>query len=268
MFFSLSKLLWVAITPSNVFFGLILIGALALSTRFRRAGMWSLGAGLALVFSCGVLPIGTLLKLPLENRFAVLSHADARPDAIIVLGGSIDPVTTRERGGQVAVRGAATRLTEAVALARLYPDARIYFTGGSASLIQDDSTPDEARDALTLFKAMGIDPGRVVIERQSRNTHENAANLRGLFRDAPGQRVLLITSAWHMPRAFGIFRAQGYSVVAYPVDFETRNTWRELLRPQGMISQGLESTDRAMREWVGLLVYWLVGKTDALLPGP
>ena len=70
-----------------------------------------------------------------------------------------------------------------------------------------------------------------------------------------------------MPRSVGVFRAAGFAVEAFPVDYRTRGAI-DLLRPFSTLGDGLRRTDTAMREWVGLLVYWLTGRTTELLPAP
>ena len=83
----------------------------------------------------------------------------------------------------------------------------------------------------------------------------------------PGKRWLLITSAYHMPRAMGAFRQAGFDVEPWPVDYRTRGT-ADLTRPFDKVSEGLRRVDVATREWVGLLAYWVTGRSDALFPGP
>jgi uncharacterized SAM-binding protein YcdF (DUF218 family) len=83
----------------------------------------------------------------------------------------------------------------------------------------------------------------------------------------PGERWLLVTSAYHMPRSMGVFRAAGFPVEAYPVDWRTRGS-QDVWRPFSTLGSGLERADTAMREWVGLLAYWLTGRSAALFPGP
>ena len=76
-----------------------------------------------------------------------------------------------------------------------------------------------------------------------------------------------MTSAYHMPRAIGVFRAEGFRVEAYPVDWRTRGV-ADLTRPFATLGDGLRRTDTAMHEWIGLLIYWATGRTAELLPGP
>jgi uncharacterized SAM-binding protein YcdF (DUF218 family) len=83
----------------------------------------------------------------------------------------------------------------------------------------------------------------------------------------PGERWLLLTSAFHMPRAVAVFRAVGFPVEPYPVDWRTTGP-ADLFRPYPSVSEGLRRTDVAVREWVGLLLYRLTGKTAELFPAP
>ena len=90
---------------------------------------------------------------------------------------------------------------------------------------------------------------------------------KAILKPKAADRYLLVTSAWHMPRAIGAFRKAGYDVVAYPVDFRTSgpdDTWR----PNSAIYNGLERVDQATKEWLGLLVYRLSGRSSELFPAP
>ncbi len=83
----------------------------------------------------------------------------------------------------------------------------------------------------------------------------------------PSERWLLVTSAYHLPRALGAFHQVGFAVEPYPVDWRTRGS-EDALRPFASVGEGLRRTDTAVREWVGLLVYWLSGQSSELFPGP
>jgi uncharacterized SAM-binding protein YcdF (DUF218 family) len=104
------------------------------------------------------------------------------------------------------------------------------------------------------------------LELRSRNTEENAAFTKELVKPKAGERWLLVTSAEHMPRAVGCFRQAGFPVEAYPVSWHTRK--QVSLRPGPVFSYGLARLDIATHEWIGLLTYWLTGRTSELLPGP
>lgn len=265
MFFYLSKVGWFFLQPSNLLIAVAVVGGLLLAGRFRRLGGWLLGIALAGLVVCGFSPLGHLLILPLDERFPQWTQGDGPPpDGIIVLGGSFDTAVSAGRG-VVALNEAGERLTAFAELARRYPDAKLVFTGGSGSIVFDRST--EADTASSLFAGLGLDETRFILEDQSRNTWQNAVFTKELVEPKPGERWLLVTSAWHMPRAIGCFREIGFDVEAYPADFRTRG-WNDLWRPFDTASEGLRRVDTAMREWVGLVAYRLTGRIPSLLPGP
>jgi uncharacterized SAM-binding protein YcdF (DUF218 family) len=174
----------------------------------------------------------------------------------------MDEQVTAARG-RAALNDAAERLVAFAELARRHPQARLVFAGGSASLTGSRLT--EADAAEVYFREIGLDPGRVIYENRSRNTWENAVFTRALVEPKPGERWLLVTSAAHMPRSMGIFRRVGFPVAAFPVDYRTTgHGWRF----HGRAGGALELVDSAVHEWIGLVVYRLADKTDALFPAP
>jgi uncharacterized SAM-binding protein YcdF (DUF218 family) len=264
MFFYLSKILGFFAIPSNLVIVLGICGALLLRTRFARAG-WRLAIGSLIVLGIiGLSPVGNALIIPLEQRFPPWNDARGAPDGIVVLGGAISPDVSAARQ-QPALTEAAERMTAAVELARRYPNARILFSGGTGELISSGAT--EAEAARRLWEALGIESGRITVEDQSRNTIENAVFSKELVKPKPGERWLLVTSGYHMPRAIGVFRKAGFAVEAYPVDWRTRGS-EDFLLPFSTLGDGLRRTDTAVREWVGLAIYWLTGRSSELFPGP
>ncbi|MGO9401470.1 MAG: YdcF family protein [Xanthobacteraceae bacterium] len=264
MFFILSKILGFFAAPSNLFISVGLLGLVLLCTRFTRLASWLIVTSLVLIAIAGLSPLGNALILPLEDRFPPWDPSHGAPDGIVVLGGAISSGVSAARGA-VALDEAAERITATAELARRYPDARIIFSGGSGSLFERDGP--EAPFAVRQLEALGVPHDRIIAEEQSRNTIENAAFSLLLASPKPGERWLLLTSAYHMPRAMAAFRAVGFPVEAYPVDWRTRGPM-DLQRGFPMLSEGLRRTDAAVREWVGLVVYRLTGQSRELLPGP
>jgi uncharacterized SAM-binding protein YcdF (DUF218 family) len=265
MFFILAKIVGFFALPSNVLISLGLLGILLIATRFARTGRKLAVASLILIAIAGWSPLGNALILPLEERFPPWDPSRGAPTGIICLGGALDTVVSPERG-EVALNEAAERMTAVAELARRFPDARIAFTGGSGRLVYGGTTT-EAELAARLFASFGIARERITLEDKSRDTLENARFTRELVNPKPGERWLLVTSAHHMPRSVGLFRASGFPVEAFPVDYRTRGAV-DLLRPFSPLSDGLRRTDTAMREWVGLVVYRLTGRTTELFPAP
>lgn len=264
MFFLLSKIPGFFAVPSNAVATICAIGLSLLLTRWRRAGLRLLAAGAALLLVFGYSPLGNLLLLPLSERFPAWQAEGPAPDGIIVLGGAIDSELTAARGA-LEMDASAERIVAMLQLARRYPTARIVFSGGSASLLR--RPVPEGPIAGRLLEEFGTSRDRIVIEDRSRTTAENAAFTRALVTPKSGERWLLVTSAFHMPRSIGAFRKAGFEVEAYPVDWRTGGTGDALL-PFAKLSAGLARTDVAVHEWIGLIGYWATGRSSALFPGP
>jgi len=264
MFFTLSKVLGFFAAPSNFLISIGVLGLVLLCTRFTRLASWLIVTSLVLLVIAGLSPLGNALILPLEDRFPPWNPSHGAPDGIVVLGGAISPGVSEARNA-IALDEAAERITATAELARRYPDARIIFSGGSGALLEREGP--EAPFAVRQLMALGVAHDRITAEEQSRNTLENAAYARLLANPKPGERWLLVTSAYHMPRAIAAFRAEDFAVDAYPVDWRTRGAG-DLQRGFSTLSEGLRRTDVATREWVGLVVYRLTGRSTELLPGP
>lgn len=265
MFFIASKVVFFCIQPSSLAFLALAAGLVLLQFRHPKPGKVFLLLGFGIIVVFGLLPGGNVLILPLEQRFAtrVLDVPQEKISGIILLGGFEDGSVTDSRGG-LALNESAERLTETVRLARALPDAKVMFTGGSGSLFGGEGIGSDIRK---FFTDAGIEPGRIVIENNSRNTYENAMFTKALVKPKPQDKWLLVTSAFHMPRSVGVFRKAGFDVMPYPVDFRTRGR-RDALRPFDSISAGLARSDLAAKEWIGLLAYWLSGRSASLFPGP
>jgi len=269
MFFYIAKGLWFLLQPSTLIALLIGYGAVLIWTGWARWGRRFVTFGAVLLLVAGLSPLGNALILPLENRFprADLDNPPA-PTGFIVLGGADDRLVGTAR--QVpALNEAAERLVEAAILARRFPEAKIAFSGGTSGVLYQSGT--EAEGAESLLTALGVPADRLILEDESRDTYENARFLKEKLTSdgelGPGKRWLLISSAYHMPRAVGAFRKAGFEIEAWPVDYRTRGE-ADLARPFDKVSEGLRRVDVASREWAGLLAYWLTGRSDAVFPAP
>jgi uncharacterized SAM-binding protein YcdF (DUF218 family) len=264
LFFILSKTLGAMLLPTNFLIGVGVVGAILLLTRFASLGRKLVIAAVLLLVVCGLSPLGALLLYPLEQRFPPWDAGRGAPDGIIILGGSIDADLSAARGIP-EVRSSPDRVITAAALALRYPNARIVFSGGSANLISNDAR--EADFAAAIFESLGVAKSRMVMERGSRNTLENAQFSKALVAPKDGERWLLVTSAFHMPRSVGLFRKAGFAVEPYPVDWRVGGRG-DLLSFTNIATDGLGRTDLGAREWAGLIAYWATGKIDDLFPAP
>ncbi len=263
MFFLISKLAWLVAAPANLLFLGALVGVVV--ARGPRAAS---GRRFALACLTGLLvaalsPAGALIIAPLEGRFPAPTLAGP-PYGVIILGGAIDEELSAARG-QTALADGAARLTEGAALARRFVQAQVVYSGGSSSLAGGASS--EAAAARDLMIALGVEAPRIAIEERSRNTDENARFSADLLKPEATQSWLLVTSAYHMPRAMGLFRKAGFNVVAYPVDYRTAGDRRDL-RIAWTPLRNVQLFDLAIHEWIGLAAYRLTGKIDDFFPAP
>lgn len=264
MFFYVSNILGFFTQPSNFIAAICVIGLVLVLWNKHRLGTWLVTLGVLLLLVFGYSPLSNVLLLSLTERFPQWKDDGRAPDGIIVLGGAIDADSTAARNS-LEINSAGERVTAMLELARRYPQAKIVFTGGASSLIE--TTLSEAPVAGDVLRQFGVAPERVMLETDSRTTEENATYTARLVHPKPGERWLLVTSAWHMPRSIGVFRKAGFDVEAYPVDWRTRG-WIDAGETFYVVSAGLSRADAAMHEWVGLLAYRLAGRTNELLPGP
>jgi uncharacterized SAM-binding protein YcdF (DUF218 family) len=246
--FLTQPLAWVAL--------LILVSMLCIgrSARWaRRSG----GTAVILLMLLGWEPLPDALLRQLEGKYPALpTSADLQPYAgVVVLGGALESAYVWTNPGISALNDAAERMTEVLPLIRRQPTLRVLFTGGSGELFSAGIT--EADLAQRFFTAQGIPASQLIFESASRTTHENAV----LSKNVPGidatKPWLLMTSAWHMPRSMAAFKAAGWNVTAYPVDFRAglHTPWS-----QYNMDIGVKKWRTGLHELLGLLAYKMTGR--------
>jgi len=263
MFFVASKVLWFLVQPVTLVLVLLLLALLLNFGRRRLLQGFCLGLAALILGLSAYTSLGYVALQPLEQRF----ERPALPAAvtgIIVLGGGMDTEINAIRMGYELNRS-GDRFVEALRLAQLYPEASILISGGSGALFPDGDT--EAAAGARFFRELGVDPARIIEEDGSRNTDENVQLTKALLKPQPGDPWLLVTSAFHMPRSVGIFRKAEFPVTPWPTDYFSsgRDTFGLRLDQP---AEAISVTNRAMREWIGLIAYWASGRTTELLPGP
>ena len=255
MAYTLAKTFWLLAKPSNLIALLLFIAVVALWLGWHRLGTALATLGTIPLVSLAFVPLGSWLLIPLENRFPPPGQLPARLDGIVVLGGAEQPAISAARG-QPSVSDSADRLTAMVELARRYPGARLLYTGAAAPITR------------ALLTRQGFDVSRVIFELEARDTYENALFSQRVADPKPEEQWLLVTSARHMPRSVGIFRAVDWSVIPYPVDYRTTGRVELDRHPNAGTGSRLADLDLALREWVGLVAYRLMGRTKELFPSP
>ena len=211
MFFYLAKVLWFLLQPSTLIALLIAYGSILIWTGWARWGRRFVSTGAILLLIAGLSPLGNALILPLEDRFPRTNlDQPPPPTGFIVLGGAEDRLVGTAREAPT-LNEAGERIVETVMLARKFPEAKIAFSGGDAGILYKSGT--EAAGAQRLLTEMGVATDRLILELDARDTYENAvylkAELSRLDLLGPGKRWVLITSAYHMPRAMASFRQAG-----------------------------------------------------------
>jgi len=263
MFFVVSKVFWFFLQPLNLSLFLLFAGVAALLAGWRRLAIAGCLGGFLILVLASWTSLGALLLNPLEERFQ-RPQSLTRVDGIVVLGGGLEGAINLARGGYELNR-AGDRFVETAILARRFPEARIVVSGGVGSLILDGE--GDAATAERLLTALGVARERLVLENESRNTYENAVFTKRLVSPAPGETWLLVTSAFHMPRSMALFRKADFAVLPWPVDYRTSGQegvgfFRD--NP----GDSLQNTAMGIREWIGLVAYWLSGRIDSPFPGP
>lgn len=261
LFFLLSKLIWLFISPDSLLLILLLITLVLLYKNKIKQAKVLLSTISGVVVFISLFPIGEWLLYPLESHFQNNPTLPAQVDGIIVLSGSEDTLLSSV-WNQVEVGNAAERNLSFLTLARKYPKAKLVFTGGTGSLINQEYKAADV--AKKLFEQQAFDIKRILFERESRNTYENAIYSKKIVKPLANEKWLLITTSWHMPRSVGIFCKAEWPVIPYPVDHQTNKD--NLFRIDFDLLNNLYTLRTAIKEWLGLVAYRLTGKTTSFLP--
>jgi uncharacterized SAM-binding protein YcdF (DUF218 family) len=257
VFFVLSKLLDIAVDPFWWSFLAMLLGAwlLVRSERRRRLAVVLLSGGLTTYFVFSLPAVANRLWHSLESGVESTARPGEPYDAVVLLGGAVSPAASLP--DEPAWNDNVERLlTVRTLLAN--GQAKVAIVSGGAL---GAGLPTEAEYLARELIAMGIAPERVVVEPKANNTRENATESKKLLEQLGAKRVLLVTSAFHMPRAVGCFRAVGIEADVRPVDYRIRDASLDPhVAPRG---EYLGLSARAIREWVGRGVYAVMGYTKS-----
>ena len=261
LFFYISKLIWLLVSPDSLLLIIIIISLALLYIGKTKFVKKLLTLTSVLLFFIAFFPAGEWLLYPLESRFQTNPSLPKKIDGIVILSGAEAPELSH-MWDQVEIGAAAERDLAFLNLARQYPNAKLIFTGGTGSLTKQDYKAADV--AKKLFKQQNFDIKRIMFERDSRNTYENAIYSKDIAKPLKNENWILITTSWHMPRSVGIFCKEKWPVIPYPVDHQSyRNS---LFRVNFNLSGNLDTLKTGIKEWLGLFAYYLSGKTTSLLP--
>lgn len=204
------------------------------------------------------LPPAEIANQPATKRLEPLAPV------IVLLGGGTEPAASPRH--MVELNGAGDRVLYAALLYRLGYAPNILVSGGNLDWLPAQRSP--AEDMADLLVFLGVPREVVWIENESRNTYENAVFTHQILAERNIQKIILVTSAQHMPRAFGLYKKQGFEVLPGPADFAiTELEWQRILHPlpaDFLLSllpdaSNLNATTNALKEYLGILVYRLQG---------
>ena len=212
------------------------------------------GIAVTLLFSNPI--IGEALIQSLEDDYQAREpQRYPTAGAIVVLGG-VTKVPVPPRVG-IEVGDGFDRLQVGVRLLKARRAPLLILSGGAIASLSGSDSP-EADRLRSLALEYGVDDRSMLLERASRNTHENAVLTGKLLGPRGIERIILVTSAWHMRRAEAAFQQLGIEIIPAPTDFEAVPRPMSVRRLLPDATALLYST-KAMKEYLGLLFYKLVG---------
>jgi uncharacterized SAM-binding protein YcdF (DUF218 family) len=242
-------LLYLVLPPSCI---LLLMAAGFVIVRQKRMVGWGfIALGFLLLYGLSTGPAINSLILPLETRYPPLRDATVQADAIIVLTGGVRDLSwlgLEPEPSDLSLE----RLVKGVMLYRVLQRPLI-IAGGSGSLIHSELPEADAMARAAV--GLGVSERDIVIENKSRNTLESARAVRGLLK---GNRIILVTSAFHMKRSVALFKKQGFDVIPAPTGY------RALHRPLSWYSfipsaAGLYTSSVALSEYISFAWYSVIG---------
>ena len=246
MVFILSRTIQALVLPPASLL-LLMLGGMVLLRRHRAAGRALIALGVVLLYLLSLPLTADLLIRPLEAFAPPLDTRELRADAVVVLGSGVLDLSWVPAPAQPS-ETAVSRAITGISLAK-QQGLPLVLSGGSGEI-----APGSAREADTLAELatrFGIPREQIKTEGLSRNTQENASMVRALL---PGDRIVLVTSAFHMRRAAACFKKQGFTVLPAPTAYraETRPSSLSNLLPR---AGHLETSSLALSEYLSTTWY-------------
>ena len=260
LIFVVSKLIGALLRPDTWIIIVAFAIVLAIKKRWHRVAFFISSILSFATLILAVFPIGSLLLRQIENTYPTMPEL-SEVNGIIVLGGGEDLRISKYRGRMEFNEG-GDRFAAAIALSRRFPNAQLMFTGGSGAL-RDVGGVEQSEASITSFTEQffidqGIPKSRLILENRSRNTTENARYSYSVAKPKPEETWVLVTSAFHMPRAMRSFHSAGWeNLIAWPVDYRTASFvdgigWN--------LNRNLKILNTAVREYIGQMSYRLLGR--------
>jgi uncharacterized SAM-binding protein YcdF (DUF218 family) len=257
MWIELSKILPYLVYPLTLVIGALALGLVLTALGARRAAALCTIAALGVLLAASNPYLASRFRAGLEGWYTPM-RADQAPqaDAIVLLGGALylplPPLVDAE------LSDAVDRVLAAARLYRAGKAPLVVVTGGNV-FYQGEGVHGESWYLARLLGEWGVPRAAVVIEESSRNTRENAVETKKILDRGNLRTILLVTSAFHMPRALATFRRVGIDAVPFPVDFAVSDYARPVLLDLLPSAGALALSTHTLREYLGILVYGLRG---------
>ena len=252
----LSKLIPLFLYPLNLFIILVLTASLCLLLgRTRTAGFLAL-SGFTLLIVCALPVTSQYLIGQLEKQYPSYKASDApQADAILILGGAV--ALPQHPRVDLELVGSSDRIRYASQLYQQSKASKIVISGGN--VFEQSNLRGEAYYIAQLLMEWGVPREDILFEEKSRNTYQNATLIKPLLQSNKLSKVLLVTSATHMPRAFAVFKAQGIDVIPAPTDILVTSSNDPDIFNWIPNAQALSSTTWILKEYLGWYYYKLRG---------
>jgi len=248
--FILGKVLAFIVFPPGLFILFILVSLVFGLFNRRKTALGIMTFTIIAFYLLSMNAFSNLLIAPLENRYPPISKAeDSR--AIVVLGGGYNDSSPEYGGGPALAPAAEKRVVYGLELSRRF-DLPLIFSGGKGYNVKTEGT--EADAAYRLWQSLGLAKNRITLEKDSLDTRTNASGVAGIVK---GERIILVTSASHMPRAMFSFEKAGINAIPAPTDYRAKRspfTWTDYMPD----ISALENSNSALHEYVGLAYYRLI----------
>lgn len=247
MLFTIKKFLEMILLPSGFLFFLLLV-SFVLILRKKKLGMKLFGLAVFFYYVLSIPPVSNLLIKALENRYPYLEFPPQDIHYVVVLAeGTLNPYSGLPSNNRLSF-GSMARVLEGLRLYKKMDDIHLILSGGSGRSLPQDEKPCILMKQLSL--QLGVEENRILVECISRDTYEEAEEIRKMLGQ---ERFILVTSAFHMPRSLLIFKKAGLNAIAAPCAFrvqgKTKHNWLKYF------PSGLETSDIAVKEYIGILFY-------------
>jgi len=259
MTFYLSKFLWYLFNPFNCIIFLLILSVILNFLKLLKFSKIILYFAFFLFFITGALPTGSYLLYLLEKNYHNKVNLPENVDGILILSGATSPFLTKEYD-QISLNGSVERLTESIQLMKKYPKAKVFFAGGSGYIEYPDLNHSDV--AKKFYESLDVNTKNIFFDKTSRNTYENIVFAKKKFNPNKDEKWVLVTSAFHLKRAINVGEQLGWEFIPYATDYKLPKKFRWKLSFN--FFGNLSSFQRSSHEWVGIISYYLMGRSSKI----